>query len=58
MCLNKLAIRATVSNLDDLIFRATRGRFSPRDLLVKLVRAETADRAYRNQQRLLGQARR
>ena len=55
--LNKLGLRASASNLDDLISRATRGRFSPRDLLEEIVRAETADRAHRNQQRLLGQAR-
>jgi DNA replication protein DnaC len=55
--LNKIGLRATASNLDDLIARATRQRLSPHALLEEIARAETADRTSRNLQRLLAQAR-
>jgi len=55
--LAKLGLRATAVNLDDFIARATRGRCAPRALLEEIVRAELADRAQRNLQRLLSRAR-
>lgn len=55
--LAKLGLRATASQLDDFVARATRNRLSPRVLLEQIVRAETTDRAQRNLQRLLRQAR-
>ncbi len=53
----RIGLRATASNLDDLIARATRQRLSPRDLIEEIARAETADRSSRSLRRLLGQAR-
>jgi DNA replication protein DnaC len=55
--LSRIGLRATAASLDDFIARATRGRLSPRTMLEQIARAETADRAHRNQQRLLSQAR-
>jgi len=55
--LTKIGLRATASGLDDLIARATSRRLSPRSLLEQIVEAEMADKAARNLQRLLTQAR-
>jgi DNA replication protein DnaC len=55
--LNRIGLRATASNLDDLIARATRQRLSPLALIEEIARAEIADRSSRNLQRLLSQAR-
>jgi DNA replication protein DnaC len=55
--LAKIGLRATGAQLDDFIARATRERLSPRVLLEEIARAETSDRAHRNLQRLLRQAR-
>ncbi len=55
--LSRIGLRATAGQLDDFIARATRQRLSPRALLEQIVHAETTDRAQRNLQRLLRQAR-
>jgi DNA replication protein DnaC len=55
--LANLGLRATASNLDDLISRATRHQLSHRSLLEEIAAAETTDRAARRLQRLLIQAR-
>jgi DNA replication protein DnaC len=55
--LAKIGLRATAGQLDDCIARATKQRLSPRALLEQIAQAETTDRAQRNLQRLLGQAR-
>lgn len=55
--LSRIGLRATASNLDDLIARATRQKLSPRQLIEEIARAETTDKAQRNLQRLLTQAR-
>ena len=55
--LSKIGLRATAGQLDDFIARATKQRLSPRALLEQIAQAETTDRAQRNLQRLLGQAR-
>jgi DNA replication protein DnaC len=55
--LSKIGLRATAGQLDDFIARATKQRLSPRALLEQIAHAETTDRAQRNLQRLLRQAR-
>src|SRR5215813_13246236 len=55
--LNKIGLRATAEHLDDFIARATTKRLAPRALLEQIAAAEIADRATRNLQRLLKQAR-
>lgn len=55
--LSRIGLRATAASLDDFIARATRARLSPRSLLEQIAAAEQADRAHRNLQRLMSQAR-
>jgi DNA replication protein DnaC len=55
--LRQLNLRATAEQLDDVLARATRQRLAPRALLEELAQRELADRAQRNLQRLLAQAR-
>jgi DNA replication protein DnaC len=51
--LTQLGLRATAAGLDDLIARATRGRWSPRALLEEIARAEFAERGRRSLERRL-----
>jgi DNA replication protein DnaC len=46
--LRKIGLRATAEGLDDLLARATKLRWSPRQLLEEIARAETAHKAARN----------
>jgi hypothetical protein len=55
--LTRIGLRATAEHLDDFIARATTKRLAPRAMLEQIVEAEMADRATRNLQRLLKQAR-
>ena len=55
--LTKIGLRATAEHLDDFIARATTKRLAPRAILEQITEAEMADRATRNLQRLLKQAR-
>lgn len=55
--LARLGLRATASQLDDFIARATKQKLSPRSLLEHIAHNETTDRAQRSFQRLLIQAR-
>src|SRR5262245_24465985 len=55
--LTKIGLRATAEHLDDFIARATTRRLAPRAILEQITEAEMADRATRNLQRLLKQAR-
>jgi DNA replication protein DnaC len=55
--LTKIGLRATAEHLDDFIARATAKRLAPRAMLERIAEAEMADRAARNHQRLLRQAR-
>ena len=55
--LTRIGLRATAEHLDDFIARATTRRLAPRALLEQIAEAEMADRATRNLQRLLKQAR-
>lgn len=55
--LSKIGLRATAEAIDDFIARATRLKHSPRTMLEEIARQEIAERAQRNQQRLLSQAR-
>jgi len=52
-----LGLHATASNLEDLVARATKGRWSARDLLEEIARAESAERARRGLQRRLARSR-
>ena len=52
-----LGLHAVASGLDDLVARATKGRWTPRQVLDEIVRAELSDRARRGLQRRLGQSR-
>lgn len=54
--LEKIGLRATSKNLDDLIARATTGRWSPRVLLEYMAQMETEDRSRRSLERRLGLA--
>jgi DNA replication protein DnaC len=53
----KIGLRATASQLDDFIARATKQKLSPRSLLEQIAQTETTDRAQRSFQRLLIKAR-
>ncbi len=55
--LSRIGLRATASNLDDFLARATRQRLSPRQLIEEIARIEIADKTERNLQRLLREAR-
>jgi DNA replication protein DnaC len=55
--LTKIGLRVTAEHLDDFIARATRARLAPRAILEQIAETEMADRAARNHQRLLRQAR-
>src|SRR5215471_12187557 len=55
--LTKIGLRATAERLDDFIARATTRRLAPRAMLERIAEVEMADRAARNHQRLLKQAR-
>ena len=46
--LNKIGLKATASNLDDWIARATKSRWPPTRLLEEIARAEIRDRADRS----------
>ncbi|MGH2611111.1 MAG: ATP-binding protein, partial [Tepidiformaceae bacterium] len=51
-----LGLHATASNLDDLLARATKARFSARVLMEEIARAELAERARRGLQRRLARS--
>lgn len=53
----RIGLRATSAGLDDLLARAVKQKWSPRQLLEELVRAEAAEKAARNLQRRLNAAR-
>ena len=55
--LNHLGLRVTAQGLDDLLARASTGRWSPRQLLEEVARSETQDLARRSLERRLAQAR-
>jgi DNA replication protein DnaC len=55
--LRRLGLAATAQELDDLIARATKQKWSPLQLIEALAKSESADRAARNLQRRLKQAR-
>jgi DNA replication protein DnaC len=55
--LRQLGLQATAQELDDLIARATKQKWSPLQLIEAIARSESADRAARNLQRRLKQAR-
>lgn len=55
--LTQLGLKHTAQGLEDLLARATTGRWSPRQLLEELVRTEVADQARRSLERRLQQAR-
>jgi DNA replication protein DnaC len=55
--LNHLGLLVTAQGLNDLVARATTGRWSPRQLLEQIARSETEDRARRSLERRLAQAR-
>jgi len=53
----QIGLRATAQGLDDLIARAVKQRWSPRQLLEEMARAEMGEKAARNLQRRLRAAR-
>jgi DNA replication protein DnaC len=55
--LRQLGLQATAQELDDLIARATKQRWSPLQLIEAIAKSESADRAARNLQRRLKLAR-
>jgi DNA replication protein DnaC len=55
--LRQLGLQATAQELDDLIARATKQKWSPLQMIEAIARSESADRAARNLQRRLKQAR-
>jgi len=55
--LQHLGLLVTAPNLNDLVARASTGRWSPRQLLEEIARSETEDRARRSLERRLAQAR-
>jgi DNA replication protein DnaC len=55
--LTALGLRATAAELDDLVARATRARWSPTQLLEHVATTEQADRARRGLERRLARAR-
>lgn len=54
--LTHLGLHATASCLDDLLARATKGRWPARQLIEEITRAELAERARRGLQRRLGRS--
>jgi DNA replication protein DnaC len=55
--LKQIGLTLTAQVLDDLVSRATTGRWSPRQLLEEIARSEAADQARRSLERRLAQAR-
>jgi len=55
--LRQLGLQATARELDDLIARATKQKWSPLQLIEAIAKSESADRASRNLERRLKQAR-
>jgi len=55
--LRQLGLQATAQELDDLIARATKQKWSPLQLIEAIAKSESADRASRNLERRLKQAR-
>src|SRR6202142_3417406 len=55
--LKQLGLVLTADSLDDLVARASTGRWSPRQLLEEIARSETAAPAPRSLERRLAQAR-
>jgi len=55
--LRQLGLQATAQELDDLIARATKQKWSPLQLIEAISKSESADRASRNLERRLKQAR-
>ncbi|HKD45402.1 MAG TPA: ATP-binding protein, partial [Candidatus Angelobacter sp.] len=55
--LKQLGLSVTSEGLDDLLARASTQRWSPRQLLEEVTRAEAEDRARRSLERRLAQAR-
>ena len=55
--LKQIGLTLTAQSLDDLLARATTGRWSPRQLLEEIARSEAADQARRSLERRLLQAR-
>ncbi|QQS45168.1 MAG: ATP-binding protein [Acidobacteriota bacterium] len=53
----RIGLRATSEGLDDLLARAVKQRWSPRQLLEEIARTETAEKAARNLERRLSAAR-
>jgi len=51
-----LGLHATASNLDDLLARATKGRWAPRQFIEEITRAELTERARRGLQRRLARS--
>ena len=55
--LRQIGLQATADGLDDLLARAAKQRWSPRQLVEEIARSEAADKAARNLKRRLQQAR-
>src|SRR5919109_4233937 len=55
--LKQIGLTRTAQARDDLVSRATTGRWSPRQLLEEIARSEAADQARRSLERRLAQAR-
>lgn len=55
--LEAIGLRATARNLEDVLARATKGRWSPQILLEEISRSEAADGTRRGLERRLGRAR-
>lgn len=55
--LSRIGLRATSEGLDDLLARAVKQKWSPRQLLEEIARSETSAKAARNLQRRLSAAR-
>ena len=55
--LEQIGLALTAQQLEDLVSRATTGRWSPRQLLEEMARSEAADQARRSLERRLAQAR-
>jgi DNA replication protein DnaC len=55
--LTQLGLHAVAANLDDLVARATKGRWNPRQLLEEIADAELGERAQRGLQRRLQRSR-
>jgi DNA replication protein DnaC len=55
--LSRIGLRATSEGLDDLLARAIKQKWSPRQLLEEIARSEMSAKAARNLQRRLSSAR-